>query len=91
MDETSYYKVFFALLLILAVIGLAAIIFRRFFLDKVTGLAGVERKLKIIEVLPLDAKRRIIKISDDGREFLLLCGGSNDFVVNRYCGSGNNE
>lgn len=46
------------------------------------GLApAVGRRLKTEEVLPLDARRRLVIVRCDGREALLLIGGPQDVVV----------
>lgn len=43
--------------------------------------AGQQRRLQILESLPLDTKRRAVLIRCDKREHLLLLGGQNDIVV----------
>ncbi|MDW8397738.1 MAG: flagellar biosynthetic protein FliO [Acetobacteraceae bacterium] len=49
---------------------------RRFGLAPAAG-----RRLKVEEVLPLDSRRRLLIVRCDGREALLLTGGSQDVVV----------
>lgn len=39
------------------------------------------RRLSIIEVLPLDSRRRLLVARCDGTEVVLLVGGPNDLVV----------
>ncbi len=40
-----------------------------------------QRRLRIVENLPLDGKRRLLIVRCDAREHLLLLGGQNDIVV----------
>ncbi|MDD3029749.1 MAG: flagellar biosynthetic protein FliO [Alphaproteobacteria bacterium] len=40
-----------------------------------------QRRLKLIESLPLDARRRVVIVRCDNDEHLLLLGGQNDIVV----------
>jgi len=40
-----------------------------------------QRRLQIVESLPLDGKRRAVLMRCDEREHLLLLGGQNDIVV----------
>jgi len=39
------------------------------------------KRLKIVESLPLDARRRCVIVKCDKREHLLLLGGQNDIVI----------
>ena len=41
------------------------------------------KRLAILEVAPLDAKRRLVLVRRDGAEHLLLIGGESDLVVER--------
>ena len=43
--------------------------------------AARERRLKIVESLPLDTRRRFVIVNCDGREHLLLLGAERDIVV----------
>ncbi len=74
----------FALILVLGLIGILALLGRRFGL-----LAGVRsgrsggRRLGITEVAPVDAKRRLILVRRDQTEHLVLLGGEGDLVIER--------
>ncbi len=39
------------------------------------------QRLQLLEALPLDSRRRLLLLRCDGRELLLLTGGSQDVVV----------
>lgn len=86
MQLTDYFSFILALALVLALIlGLAWAV-KRF------GLGGAlarnlpsssERRLSLVEVLTLDARRKLILIKRDDREHLLLLGVNNDIVIER--------
>lgn len=62
------------------VVGLILLLAR---LLRATGLAPktAGQRLKLQEVLALDARRRVIILSCDGREVLLLTGGPQDVCL----------
>ncbi len=39
------------------------------------------RRLKLVETLPLDMRRRLVLVACDGKEYLLLFNGERDTVV----------
>ncbi|MDD3288093.1 MAG: flagellar biosynthetic protein FliO [Alphaproteobacteria bacterium] len=43
--------------------------------------SGVRRRLKLVETLPLDARRRLTIVQCDGVEHLLLLGINQDIVI----------
>ena len=65
---------------LLFVLGLILLLAR---LLRVTGLAPQTsgQRLKLQEVLALDARRRVIILRCDGREVLLLTGGPQDLCL----------
>lgn len=82
MDATSYLRFIVALVFVLALIGVFGLLLRRF--GPGAGLmarARGERRLAVVEVLPLDAKRRLVLVRRDGVEHLLLLGAATDLVV----------
>lgn len=77
-----------ALLKMLAALGVViATMFGFGLLAKKAGLAGpqildrAKRRLKFIEALPLDGKRRLVLVSCDGKQHLLVLGPNNETVV----------
>ena len=83
MTLTSYLQFAFALLFVLALIGAAALLARRFGLGQAPQPAGRRRRLAVEEILPLDGKRRLLLIRRDGVEHLVLLGQSSEIVVER--------
>ena len=69
-------RAIFALVVTLGLVGLAAVAARRFGPEWLTRLQRprAQRRLAIVESLPLDPARRLVLVSLDGRERLLLLG-----------------
>ncbi len=76
MDFADFVRAAFALALTLGLIGLAAVGLRRFGPDAIARLTPkrAERRLAVVETLILDPARRLVIISMDGEERLLLLG-----------------
>ena len=76
MDLSDLARAIFALALTLGIIGLAAVALRRFGPDAIARIARPkrERRLAVVENLVLDPTRRIVLVSCDGQEMLLLLG-----------------
>jgi len=82
MDMASYARFVLALLVVLGLIAALAWFVRRY------GPAGIAmrvtghtKRLAIVEIAPVDARRRLVLVSRDGVEHLLLIGGANDLVI----------
>ena len=76
MDFAIFARAVFALAATLGLIGLAAVALRRFGPDALARLTPTakERRMKVVESLMLDPARRVVLISIDGEERLLLLG-----------------
>ncbi|MFN4087547.1 MAG: flagellar biosynthetic protein FliO [Alphaproteobacteria bacterium] len=83
MDFETYLRFLLALLAVLALIGVLAWLARRFGLaGALVERAGVRvRRLGIVEVLPVDARRRLVLVRRDGVEHLILTGATHDLVI----------
>ena len=82
MEWSTYLRFLAALVFVLAVIGLLAWGVRRF------GPAGMRaainpknRRLGIVEVLPFDAKQRLVLLRRDDVEHLVLIGTAGATVI----------
>lgn len=82
-EPDSYLRFMLAFILVLALIGAAATIARRFgFGYRLPTKGGRRRRrLNIVEVMPLDARRRLVLFRRDGVEHLILVGAQADLVV----------
>lgn len=71
-DPTQYLRFAAALIFVLALIGAAAFALRAFgFLAQGARKPG-DRRLNIVESLLLDARRRIVIVRRDDKEYLIL-------------------
>jgi flagellar protein FliO/FliZ len=81
MGFESYLRLVVALAIVLGMIGGAAWIVRRFgWGHRLVARAG-ERRLQVLEALPLDNKRRLVLLRRDGIEHLVLLGVSSDLLI----------
>ena len=76
MDLSELLRAAFALALTLGLVGLGAVALRRFGPDAVARFvpSRKERRLTVVETLILDPSRRLVVVSFDGKEKLLLLG-----------------
>ena len=82
MELTQYFQFVLALVFVLAMIFAIAAAARRFGLTpRVTGARNAPRRLSIVEVLTIDAKRRLILVRRDNAEHLILLGSSADLLL----------
>lgn len=79
----SYLRFILVLILVLGLILFIGWLLRRFPLNHVSfrSLRGQQRRLAIIESLPLDNRRRLVLIRRDGKQHLLLLGGTTDMLI----------
>lgn len=87
MDGASYSSGEMYLKVMCAFIFVVALMFAFSWLLRRMGLAtpglnaGARRRLKVVEHLPLDARRRLVLVRRDGAEHLLLIGGTGGDVL----------
>ena len=76
MSFADFARAFFALAFTLGLVGLAAVAARRFGPEWLVRLQRpkADRRLAIIESLPLDPARRLVLVRLDSTERLLLLG-----------------
>ncbi len=82
MEIDVYFRFLGALLFVLALIGAAGWAARRFGLGgRLTPNPGKTRRLSVVEVAPLDSRRKLVLVRRDATEHLLLLGASQDVLV----------
>jgi flagellar protein FliO/FliZ len=82
MEFDSYLSFFLALIFVLGLIGILAALARRMgFGFRRPHVKGGNRRLSIVEVMPVDAKRRLLLVRRDSTEHLILLGTTEDVVV----------
>jgi flagellar protein FliO/FliZ len=85
MDMWEYLRFALALVFVLALVGLMAAMARRagFGFPAKAVKPGGRRRLSVIEVTPLDGRRRLVLVRRDNVEHLLLIGPTSELVVER--------
>ena len=83
MDYTDYLRFFFALVFVVALIGLLALVARRAGFGNPTAFikASKDRRLQVIESASVDGRRRLVLVRRDNVEHLLLIGQNTETVV----------
>ncbi len=81
MDAGTYLEAFLALVIVIALIALVAYGVRRMGLTDFGQMARNGRRLRVVETLGLDARRRLVLIERDDRQHLVLIGGERDLVI----------
>ena len=82
MELSQYFRFVLALLFVLGLIGLLALIAKRYGLGMAQSVrTGSKKRLKLIEVMVLDAKRRAILFRRDDTEHLVILGANGETVV----------
>ena len=93
MDFESYYRFVLALGFVLGLIWLASWAVKRFGVERnLTGPGGAKgKRLAIVEVQPLDARRKLVLLRRDKVEHLVILGNNQELVVEAGiapCGEG---
>jgi flagellar protein FliO/FliZ len=85
MDLETYLRFLLVLVFVLGLIGGAAWLARRFGLGGRLPQAarGKQRRLGIVEVQPLDGRRKLVLIQRDDTEHLVILGQGSETVVER--------
>jgi flagellar protein FliO/FliZ len=81
MDMTLAMKAVAAFLFVMGLMYVFSLVIRKLGLSGPVMQAQAKRRLKIVEYLPLDARRRLVLIRRDQKEFLLVLGPSGETVV----------
>ncbi|MEP2830637.1 hypothetical protein [Parvibaculum sp.] len=81
MDFSEIFRFVAALAFILGLIGVCAILARRFGFAPGASPVGGQRRLGIVEVKAIDAKHRLLLIRRDGKEHLILTGGETPLLI----------
>jgi flagellar protein FliO/FliZ len=87
MSADIYWRFLLALILVLALIFAVAWIARRLGVGGRFIATGGKKRLAMVEVLPLDGRRRLVLVRRDGVEHLVLLGLNNDVLVESGIGS----
>ncbi len=86
MGAIDYLRFVAALGVVLGLIGLLAWFAARYRLGSVAARA--DRRLAVVEALPIDPRRRLVLIRCDDREYLLLLGQDGNRLLATGRGTG---
>jgi flagellar protein FliO/FliZ len=82
VEFSTYFRFLVALVFVLALIGLLAWAARRFgFLRGTIRAKGGHRRVEVVEIAPVDSKRRLLLVRRDQTEHLVLLGPTSDVVI----------
>lgn len=83
MDMADYTRFILALLFVLGLIALLAAAVRRFGLGlpQTPVRRGKDKRLGLVETMPIDAKRRLVLFKRDDVEHLVILGPTTEILV----------
>lgn len=81
MDMTLSLKALAAFAFVMGLMYLLSWAIKKLGLSGQSMLPGAKRRLKIVEYLPLDARRRLVLVRRDQKEYLLVLGPQGETVV----------
>lgn len=81
METTQLLTAFFAFALVMCLMYLLSWFLKRIGLSGQSMLPGAKRRLKLVEHLPLDHRRKLVIIRRDNKEHLLVLGPNGETVV----------
>jgi len=90
MGLDTYLRLMIALVIVLALIVALGWIARRFGWGARFVAKSSERRLAVLEVLPMDGKRRLVLLRRDDTEHLVLLGVGRDLVIENGIAPGAN-
>ncbi|MBL4803440.1 MAG: FliO/MopB family protein [Alphaproteobacteria bacterium] len=90
-EAPSLLKMLAALLFVLGLMGGLALVLRKFGFSGRVSTPGEKARLKIVESIPVDARRRIAIIQRDDVQHLVIFGPEGETVVETNIGSPDNK
>lgn len=82
MGLQGYLQFFFALVFVLALFGGLALVARRYGIGhRMATRPNAPRRLALVEVMALDAKRRVVLLRRDDTEHLVVLGPTGETVI----------
>ena len=82
METTEILRFITALIFVVSLMGILWIILKKIGINGgFTIQPGNKRRLKIVEVLPIDAKHKAILLRRDNKEHLVILGTNSETVV----------
>jgi flagellar protein FliO/FliZ len=78
-DLPQYLRLIAALVFVLSLMGGLAFLVKKLGLARNGEVKG--KRLKIVEALPLDARRRLVLLQRDNKQHLVILGASSETVI----------
>jgi len=85
MGMDGYLRFILALVFVIALIGVLAVLTRRLGFGFPVGVSKStgERRIEVVEIAPLDARRKLVLVRRDDVEHLLVVSPTTELVVER--------
>ncbi len=85
MGMDDYLRFALALIFVVALIGVLAVLSRRMGLGFPVGTSKLakDRRVQVVEVAPLDARRKLVLVRRDDVEHLIVVSPNSELVVER--------
>ena len=81
MGFDAYFRFAFALIFVLALIALLAWLAKRFGVPGALVRQRPDRRLSVVESLPLDSRHRLVLVRRDTKEHLIMLGPGGDSLI----------
>lgn len=79
IQDITYFLA--ALLFVLTLMGGLALLLKKLGIAGPAMVTPAKRRLKVVENLPLDSRRRVVLIQRDGVEHMILLGQNSDLLI----------
>ncbi len=80
MDWTDYLRFLFALIFVIALMGGFWLVLKKLGLSGPIVAVG-QRRLKILEIMPIDSRHRAVLLKRDDTEHLVILGPTSETVI----------
>lgn len=81
METIALAKFAAAFAFVMGLMGLLSWFLKKTGLSETVKMSGGKRRLKIVETLPLDHRRRLVLLQRDNKEHLVILGASSETVI----------
>ncbi len=80
-DLPQILKLIAALVFVVSLMGGLAFILRKSGLGGPIPVQGKEKRLRLVEILPLDGRRKLVLLQRDDKQHLVILGANGETVV----------
>ncbi len=90
MEGAVYLKFVASLVFVLAILGLCAFLLRKYGGIGPAMMPQHKRRMKVLEIMPLDHKKKLFLIRHDDTEHLILTGQGHDCLISSRAATSDN-